>query len=160
MRAGDVWLILISAAAASLLTKAMMKEWTLVCFDEGACHVLGLPVLGIDLVMMGLVVFVCIVGMQAVGLLLMVALLVIPPSAARFWTDRVYYMAPLAGGIGALAALCGGIVSALVDKMPTGAVIVIAAAGMLAVSMLVGTRHGWLARRTRRPGGLVTSVRK
>ncbi|QDS94768.1 Manganese transport system membrane protein MntB [Roseimaritima multifibrata] len=147
MLPSDVHLIIITATLATLLSTLIMKEWTLVCFDEGACQVLGYPVLAIDIVMMGLVVCVCIVGMQAVGLLLVVALLVIPPSAARFWTDRVPYMAPLAGVIGSLSAVCGGVMSALFDKLPTGAVIVIAAASILAFSMVFGTRHGWLGSR-------------
>lgn len=147
MRAGDVRLIITAALLATFITILLRREWTLICFDEGIGHVLGIPVFLIDVVMMTLVVLVCIVGMQAVGLLLVVALLVIPPSAARFWTDRAASMAPLAGVVGAIAATAGGIASALVPKLPTGAVIVVAAAMLLGFSMLFGRRHGWLFHR-------------
>ncbi|RME40798.1 MAG: iron ABC transporter, partial [Planctomycetota bacterium] len=46
----------------------------------------------IDLVMMGLVTLTVVVGLQAVGLILVVALLIVPGAGARFWTDRMLGM--------------------------------------------------------------------
>ncbi len=140
-------------ATAGIVTAScfcLMKQWTLLCFDEAACQVMGFSRLLIDLLMFTAVLLVCVAGMQAVGLLLVVALLVIPPTAARFWTDHVRVMTLIAGMLGALAALLGGIASATYAKLPTGPVIVVSAAGLMGISMLVGFRHGWLVGRRRR----------
>jgi ABC-type Mn2+/Zn2+ transport system permease subunit len=51
--------------------------------------VLGLNVALVDLALLGLLVVVCVAGLQAVGLILMVALLVLPPAAARLWAARL-----------------------------------------------------------------------
>jgi len=151
IRWGDVQFLAVIAVISIVTGTLLMKEWTLMCFDEGLARVLGYPVRRLDLALMCLVVLVCVAGMQAVGLLLMVALLIIPPSAARFWTDSIRPYIWLSAFIGAAAAMLGGTASALVAKLSTGAIIVVAAAAMLALSMLLGTKHGlvgiWWARR-------------
>ena len=54
------------------------KELQLLCFDEGFAGSRGFPVVMLDVVLMSMVVLVTIVGLQAVGLILMIALMVIP----------------------------------------------------------------------------------
>ena len=57
---------------------------------------------------MGLAMAVTIIGLKLVGLVLIVALLIIPPVAARFWTERVGAMVWIAGGqLGALGPISG-----------------------------------------------------
>ena len=96
--------------------------------------------------MMGLVVAVTVVGLQAVGLILIIALLVIPPAAARFWTDRLYAMVAIAGGIGATSGLLGAGLSGVVPRMPAGAVVVLVASAFFAISLLLGRSRGLLPR--------------
>ena len=144
MRQSDVVLLAWIAATTIIASVMLMKEWTLVCFDEGLARVLGFPVMLLDLLLMTLVVAVCVAGMQAVGLLLIVALLVIPPSAARFWSDSIRPNVWLAAIFGAVSAAGGCVASALVPRLSTGAIIVVVAACVLVVSMLFGARHGWL----------------
>ncbi len=144
MRQSDVVLLAWIAAVTIFASVMLMKEWTLVCFDEGLARVLGFPVMLLDLLLMTLVVAVCVAGMQAVGLLLIVALLVIPPSAARFWSDSIRPNVWLAAIFGAISAAGGCVASALVPRLSTGAIIVVVAASVLVVSMLFGARHGWL----------------
>ena len=81
-------MLLIAAAALGCISASVVlfKEFKLLCFDEGFAGSRGLPVVRLDLGLMGLVVVVTIVGLQAVGLVLMIALLVIPSAAARLWT--------------------------------------------------------------------------
>lgn len=144
MGRSDVALLASIAALAILASSLLAKEWTLLCFDEGLARVLGYPVAVLDLLLMTLVVAVCVAGMQSVGLLLIVALLVIPPSAARFWSDSIVPTLWLAAIFGAVSAAGGGVASALVPRLSTGAIIVVMAALVLLVSLLFGTRHGWL----------------
>ena len=104
----------------------------------------------LDLVLMSLVVVTSIVGLQAVGLVLMIALLVIPAAAARFWTESMGKMSLISSGLGALGGMLGAIISALFSKLPSGAMIVLVCAFFFLISMLLGTRRGVLIRWLRR----------
>ncbi len=142
----DVYLIAVIAALSIAAGSLLVKEWALMCFDEGLARVLGYPIGLLDFLLMALVVVVCVAGMQAVGLLLMVALLIIPPSAARFWSDSIRPNIWISALIGSLSATVGAIASALVPKLSTGAIIVVVAALVLLISMLFGLKHGLLSR--------------
>ncbi|TWU60415.1 Manganese transport system membrane protein MntB [Rubripirellula tenax] len=147
IRQADV-MLLGSIAIVTIVTAMMLlKEWTLMCFDEGLATVLGYPVRLLDLLLMSLVVAVCVAGMQSVGLLLIVALLIIPASAARYWSDSIRPNIWISAAIGAISAGLGSLASAIVPKLSTGAIIVVVAAAMLAFSVVVGRRHGWLVTR-------------
>jgi manganese/zinc/iron transport system permease protein len=87
-----------------------------------------------------------VIGLQAVGLILIIAMLIIPAAAARFWTNHLPKMVVTAAAIGAASGLIGAAVSALVPRMPAGAIIVVVAAGMFLVSMVFGPTRGMLAR--------------
>ena len=104
IRRSDVQLMAAIAMTSIIASSLLMKEWTLMCFDEGL-RVLGYPVGRLDLLLMTLVVLVCVAGMQSVGLLLIVALLIIPPSAARFWNDSIRPNIWIAAFFGALIVL-------------------------------------------------------
>ena len=89
IRISDVTLLATITIGTILISNLLMKEWALMCFDEGLARVLGYPIRTLDFLLMALVVAVCVAGMQAVGLLLIVALLIIPPTSARFWSDSI-----------------------------------------------------------------------
>ena len=146
----DAWLIGGVAGAVGLGCALLYKDFRIICFDEEFAGSQGCPVLVIDLTMMALVVLTTVVGLQAVGLILIVALLIIPPAAARFWTDDLGLMTILAGAIGAVSAWLGATLSALMPRLPTGAIIVICAGVMFFVSMMAAPRRGILASVWRR----------
>ncbi|MEM8873761.1 MAG: iron chelate uptake ABC transporter family permease subunit [Planctomycetota bacterium] len=127
----------------------LFKEFKLLCFDPAFAKSTGWPVVGLDVLMMALVTGVTVAGLQAVGLILVIALLIIPAAAARFWTDRLGAMAVIAAIIGGVSALIGTIASAALPRLPSGAMIVIAAAVVFGVSMLLGFRHGVVPRMLR-----------
>jgi manganese/zinc/iron transport system permease protein len=95
--------------------------------------------------MMALVVAVTVVGLRAVGLILVVALLVIPAAAARFWTERLWVMTLLAGVLGAVSGYLGAAASALLPRFPAGAVIVLVAGAFFLVSLLLAPARGVVA---------------
>lgn len=140
------WTALVVIVGAGLL----FKEFRVVCFDAAFAGASGFPVVVIDLLMMALVVATTVIGLQAVGLILVVALLIIPAAAARFWTDHLTSMTVLAATIGALSGWLGSTVSALVPRLPAGAVIVISAGALFLVSMFLAPRRGVLAEVVRR----------
>ena len=135
--------------AAVLLVMMFLKEVTLVAFDPSFAAASGWPVTLIDYCLVTLVALMVVVGLPAAGAVLVTALVVIPPVTARQWTDRVEVMLPLAGGVGLVAALSGVAASASLPRMPTGPLVVIAAASLLAASLLLAPRRGWFARWSR-----------
>lgn len=144
--AADVWTIAVASAAVLLLALLLFKEFALLCFDEGYAAAQGWPVTWLDLLLMGLVVGVTVIGLQAVGLLLMVAMLIIPPAAARFWSDRLGPMTAISAALGGASAYLGVLPSALVRSWPGGPSIVLVAAGFFVFSMFLGTKRGVLRR--------------
>ncbi|MCA9062381.1 MAG: metal ABC transporter permease [Planctomycetaceae bacterium] len=150
MRAVDAWMIAVAGAAAVVTILLLLKELTLLCFDEGFAGADGFPVTMLDSVLMSLVVVVTIVGLQAVGLVLMIALLVIPAAAARFWTHDLRHTLLASAGIGGLSGYLGATVSALFRNLPSGATIVLVASLLFLLSMLAGLERGALIRLYRR----------
>jgi len=67
------------AAIVIAATTVLFKEFRLICFDRPFATLQGWPATLLDLAMMSLVTLVTVVGLYAVGLILIVALLVIPP---------------------------------------------------------------------------------
>ena len=72
------------------------------------------------------------------------AALVIPPTAARFWTDDMRVLAALAAGFGGLAAVAGSLLSATFDRIAVGPTIVLCGTAIFLVSLLLGTKRGVL----------------
>lgn len=136
--------LLIGAAALVCIFFCLLfsKEFTLVCFDAAYAATQGWPVGRLDFFMMALVVVVTVIGLQAVGLILVVALLIIPPAAARFWTERLRSMLWLSGAFGALSGIAGAGISALMANLPAGAVIVLTASVLFILSLTFGTARG------------------
>ena len=97
-----------------------------------------------------MVVLVTIVGLQAVGLILMIALMVIPAAAARFWTDTLWKMTAYSVALGTAGCVIGAITSAVFPKLPSGAMIVLVCAAFFFASMFLGTSRGVLVRMIRR----------
>lgn len=142
----DALTMLVAAGVVALLCALLYKEFALVCFDQAYASAQGWPVTRIDVAMMGLAVAVTTIGLQAVGLVLVVAMLIIPAAAARFWTDHLLRMTLGAAAIGMVSGYLGAILSGLVRNVPTGPVIVVVAAIMFVISMLLGTQRGVVVR--------------
>ncbi|MGA1517887.1 MAG: metal ABC transporter permease, partial [Phycisphaerales bacterium] len=150
MRAADAIAMGSIAVLSLLAARLFLKEFALVAFDEPFARSEGWPIGGVDLAMMSLVVVVTVVGLQAVGLILVVAMLIIPAAAARFWTERLSTLLWLSAGFGAAGGYLGAVVSALLPRKPAGAVIVLVAGSIFVVSILVAPSRGLLAAAARR----------
>jgi manganese/zinc/iron transport system permease protein len=140
----DAQMIAGTAGIVALVCAALFKEFASLCFDSGYARSQGWPVVKLDVLMMGLVVLVTVIGLQAVGLILMIALLIIPAAAARFWTDHLRTMVLVSACTGGLSGWFGASLSALVPRLPAGAVIVLIAGLFFGISMILGTARGVL----------------
>jgi manganese/zinc/iron transport system permease protein len=101
---------------------------------------------------MALVVGVSVIGLQSVGMLLVVAILISPAAAARFWTNNLKRMTILAAIFGALGSILGVMASAALPRIAAGSVIVLFGSAIFLVSLLFGTERGALRRAIRHRG--------
>lgn len=145
----DFYLIAGVALCAALAAILLFKEFTLLCFDESFASTEGWPVLALDILLLGLVTAVTVIGLQSVGLILIIAFLITPPAAARFWTDRLSVMTALAAAFGAISGWFGASVSALFPRLPAGAIIVAVTSAIFLASMVFAPNRGILARHLR-----------
>ncbi|MEM9253587.1 MAG: metal ABC transporter permease [Planctomycetota bacterium] len=150
MNATDGYTMAVIATIAVIAAAALLKEFALVCFNDAFARVDGWPVSVIDLLMMALVVVVTVAGLQAVGLILVVAMLIIPAVSARFWTQRLWLLVVLAAVIGGLSGYLGSSVSALLPRKPAGSVIVLTSGAIFLASMLIAPSRGVVAAAVRR----------
>jgi manganese/zinc/iron transport system permease protein len=146
----DATLIFWVALISLLLCVVLFKELKLLCFDQDFADSQGMSSLLFDMVLMGMVVAVTMVGLQAVGLILVVALLVIPPAAARFWTNSLLKLTAISALFGLVGGVLGAISSALLPNLPSGAMIVLVCALIFLVSMACGPARGVIPRELRR----------
>lgn len=160
MVAADTKLIGGAAAVVVAVIALYFKEFKLLCFDRDFAASQGRPVYLLDLLLMGLVCICTVAGLPAVGVVLVVALLVIPPAAARFWSDRLSRVVVLAAAFGGFAGAAGTMLSAVLPApasalargWPTGPLITLVAASVFVGSMLFAPRRGVLADLLRRMG--------
>lgn len=145
MLSSDAIALGVIAVVCAMLVAALFKEFRLLCFDPEFAAAQGWPILRIDLAMMTLVVIVTVIGLQAVGLILVVALVIIPPATARLWTDRLWRMACLSALFGAASGYLGASLSALLADAPAGSVIVLCAGAIYLLSLFAAPRRGVIA---------------
>jgi manganese/zinc/iron transport system permease protein len=145
----DLKLMTIVGVAVLAVTFCFFKEFKLVSFDPSFGQTLGFPMRWLDVTLTSLLVVVVVVGLQTVGVVLMVATLVTPAAAARQWTDRLGVMVILSGAIGAAAGAAGAVLSASIARLPTGPTIVLISSSVLVISLLFAPRRGILWSRVR-----------
>ena len=122
------------------------KEMRLRAFDIQFAQSLGYDKTILRYIETALLVVVLTTGLQAVGVILMAAVLIIPAATARYWTDRMPSMLAISGAFGALAAITGSLISYTAPKMPTGPWMVVASSALLFVSMIVAPKYGGYSR--------------
>jgi len=141
-------LLVFSAVALILLAAVILlfKEFSLLCFDKDYAAAIGLPVKNLRLVLTGLIVLAVVAGIQAVGVILMAAMLITPAAAARFWTNNIKVMIVLASIFGAFSGLSGAFISYAAPAMPTGPWIVVVISTIALFSFFFAPGRGILAR--------------
>ncbi len=149
MRRDEAELIAAAALVVTLLTLLLFKEFATVSFDPGFGRALGWPVARLDLAMMLLLLAIVSIGLKTVGLVLIIALVIVPPVAARFWTERLGPMVAIAAGFGAASGWLGAGLSALFPDLPAGGVIVLTTFALFTVSLLLAPSRGVAAAALR-----------
>ncbi len=141
-------LLVFSAIALILMIAVLVlfKEFALIAFDTHFAESIGFPVRALELVLTTLTVLAVVTGIQAIGVVLMAAMLITPAAAARFWTDKLTVMIFLAAGLGAFSGLVGAYISYVAPAMPTGPWIVMIISIIAITSFFLAPQKGILFR--------------
>jgi manganese/zinc/iron transport system permease protein len=140
----------IVALLVIILVALFYKEFMLLSFDPEFAKVIGLPVKRLEVLLTSITVLAVVTGIQAVGVVLMAAMLITPAAAARFWTDKFILMIPIACLMAAFSSVAGAYISYAVPSMPTGPWIVMILSIIAIVSFFVSPGKGILTRQIKR----------
>lgn len=141
----DALLILILSIITALVLFVFLRPIKLVVFDQGYSETLGISVRRVDFIILMVTLAVTVLGMKIVGLILIVALLIIPAVSARFWSERTNIILVTATVFGALSGYIGSAISAVSPGLPTGPIIVLCCFGLFLFSFLFAPKRGVLA---------------
>ena len=151
----------ITLAAITLIAGSCValfyKELVITSFDPELASTIGIPAGWVNLGLMVLVGAVAVAAFEAVGSILVIAMLICPAAAARMFTDRLACQIWLSLALAALAGI-GGYIAAAWVPLWLGSEHALGASGMVAVmtgvilalAVLFAPRHGVLARRRTR----------
>ncbi|MDQ3413124.1 MAG: metal ABC transporter permease [Chloroflexota bacterium] len=148
----DVITMSILGAIALATVGLLFKEFKLLSFDPDFAASIGYPTTMLTILITALLIVAVVIGLQAVGVILVVAILIAPASAARQWTDQLSTMLVLSGLFGAVSGAIGAILSSQITDLPTGPAVVLIATTLTAISLLAAPRRGllWAAISRRR----------
>ncbi|GAA5222303.1 metal ABC transporter permease [Membranihabitans marinus] len=115
-------------------------------FNRDYALSIGLPVKTMEFLLNSAIVMAIAVGIQAVGVILMAALLITPAAAARFWSYRLSKLLIIAAGIGGFSGWFGALVSYTAPNMPTGPWIVTVLSVFAMGSAFLAPKSGMISR--------------
>src|SRR5690606_1126373 len=148
----DVWVYGTLALLTIFAILSFYKEFQLLVFNKDFAKALGLPVKRLEFFFNSLMVLAVVTGIQAIGVVLMAALLITPAAAARFWTDRLGMMLVIAVLTALFAGIGGAYISFTIPSMPTGPWVVVVLAIVAFASFLFSPKKGlvsrWIATRS------------
>lgn len=128
-----------------LFIVAFYKEWKITSFDPALAASIGIPVLLLHYVFMTLVSVTTVASFDAVGAILVVAMLITPAAAAYLWTDKLIVMLLLSGSFGVLAAVVGYWIATWLDTSISGSM-AFATGLIFLISFLLSPKHGLVSK--------------
>ncbi|MEM8553520.1 MAG: metal ABC transporter permease [Pseudomonadota bacterium] len=137
-------------ALALVLMVVFWKEFTLRTFDPVLSTMLGFRARIIDTLMFTTIVIAIVIGVKAVGFVLMVAFVVTPPAAARQWTNTLPSMVMLSALFGGFGSGLGAYLSISMGNVPTGPVICLVLFAIFLVSLIASPKRSILVTALRR----------
>ena len=142
----DIVLMAVVTTLALGLVAAFYKELLVTSFDSGFARSSGIPAGWVHHGLMLLLAAAVVIALQAVGVVLVSAMLITPAAAAYLLTDRLHRMLGLAAAFGVLSGVLGAFFSFVGESLPTGPLMVIAASTVFLGAFLFGPRHGVIAK--------------
>ncbi|MCX2744254.1 metal ABC transporter permease [Mangrovivirga sp. M17] len=142
----DINLFIALSVIIIIVVLLMKKEFTIVSFDEDFAHTSGMNVSMINKVMTGLYVMAIVSGIQAVGVVLMSALVITPAAAGRFWTNNINKLLIISSLIAGLGGGIGVLISYSAPQMPTGPWVVVVLSVIALISFLIAPQTGIISK--------------
>ncbi|HMJ91667.1 MAG TPA: iron chelate uptake ABC transporter family permease subunit, partial [Candidatus Acidoferrum sp.] len=151
--ANDLKLMALVTVLSVVVVYVFYKEFLVTSFDSGFARAVNVPVQLFHYALMLLVAFAVVIALQAVGVVLVSAMLITPAAAAYLLTDRMHRMLWLASLFGLIAGAAGAFFSFLGPNLPTGPFMVLGATSVFTLAFVLGPKHGvltrWLRQRSR-----------
>jgi manganese/zinc/iron transport system permease protein len=129
-----------------LVLSLFLKEFRLMVFDPNFGRAIGFPMGSIRFVFNVLMILAVVIGIQAIGVVLMAALLITPGAAARFWTNRLQPLLLLAALFSIVSGILGTYISFVLPQMPTGPWVVVFLSLFALLSFIFSPKSGLLRR--------------
>jgi len=149
----DIQLMGIVTLLAITVITLFYKEFLVSSFDSGFAHSIRIPVQLFHHLLMLLLAFAVVISLQAVGVVLVSAMLITPAAAAYLLTDRMHRMVFLASIFGLLSGVFGAFFSFLGPSLPTGPFMVLGASLVFTLCFFFAPKHGlvtrWWVKRSR-----------
>jgi manganese/iron transport system permease protein len=142
---GDLVQVAILGAIVLAIVLAIRKELLFATFDPAGAAASGLPVAGLEYLLLALLGVTIVVSIQAVGIIMVVAMLVTPAATAQLIVVRFGQMMLLAAVLAAVSAVIGLYLSFYLN-LASGASIVLVETLWFAVALTLGPRTGLLSR--------------
>lgn len=140
-----VFILVLVLFVVLLVILAFYKEWKITSFDPALAASLGLPVILMHYLFMSLVSVTTVAAFDAVGAIMVVAMLITPAASAYLWTDRLSVMLVLSGLMGVLSAFTGYYIAAWLDTSISGSMAF--STGILFMISFIGSpKHGIIAK--------------
>jgi manganese/iron transport system permease protein len=141
----DVVQVAILGVIVLVIVLAIRKELLFATFDPAGAAASGLPVAGLEYLLLALLGVTIVVSIQAVGIIMVVAMLVTPAATAQLVVVRFNQMMALAALLAAVSAVIGLYLSFYIN-VASGASIVLVETLWFAVALVLGPRTGLLSR--------------
>ena len=142
----DLVQTVVISAVCLLVLLLLRRDLLLFCFDPSHARTIGLNTGVLHYLLLTLVSLAAVAGLQTVGIILVVAMLVTPGATAYLLTDRFDRMTWLAVLSAVSATVLGIYTSYWLDASTAGCIVVVQTLQFLLV-MLLAPRHGLLAQR-------------
>lgn len=138
--------IMVLAAVALTILLAKRRDFTLFAFDPSHAHAIGLSPRFLGGLLLGTLALTAVVALQVVGVVLVIALLIIPGATAYLLTDRFSTMLVIAPIMSALSSVVGIYLSYWLDASSGGLVVVVQGV-VFGLVYLLSPRHGLVGKR-------------
>jgi manganese transport system permease protein len=144
----DIWQVVLIGVAVIAVLVVKRRDFTLFAFDPAHAGAIGISTRWLSALMLGLLALTVVVALQAVGIVLVVAMLITPGATAYLLTKRFDRMLWLAVLVTAVASVAGVYGSYYLD-VSTGGAVVLAQAVAFLLAYLFGSRGGVLTALVR-----------
>jgi manganese/iron transport system permease protein len=142
---GDLIQVAILGAIVLGIVLAIRKELLFATFDPLGAAASGLPVARLEYLLLALLGVTIVVSIQAVGIIMVVAMLVTPAATAQLLVIRFGRMMAVGVALAAVSAVLGLYLSFYLN-LASGASIVLVETVFFVIALLVGPKTGLLSR--------------